>query len=375
MVYLEKLPRMSAGPILEFIRSDAAKSCTGWISSKCMEKLFGDPKISIQLRNMNRINEELEKIKQDTPIELRTNWEHLNARIFKAEMGIHHKFELMQTILSAEDCKDRCNEVSRLGTGILDTNCGILSNLSVIHQGLVGQTMTEKGLLELWYERVYNNMIKNPMSAKTSNHYVTNYLNRAIIVQFKGFLLFAGANTNSGFGLQQLKLFEENLQYQIKEMEKTVPTYIKYLTDPDAKHVFFIRPDVDGNCKPFVQRKGKTLTYEFFGRNIEDGKWIFEKSLSFKDDGSLFISGRSTTDDDDKVYYMKVAETNTLECVTEQSDATPFFVIPLNFENKTMKIIMCTSEQNAHNFVGNRLTLFNDGDDREFNLCFEGVRP
>ncbi|VDH97792.1 Hypothetical predicted protein [Mytilus galloprovincialis] len=377
MVYLEKLPLLTARPILEFIQSSAAKKCTGWISARCLEIFFGDPKMSTQLENMKRINEELEKIKQDTPNKVKAEWEHLNTRLFQAEMGISHKFRLMQTILSTENCKERFNEVSRLRAGILDTNSGILSNLSVIHQGLMGHTMgnpTDQGLLEMWYKGVYNNMIEQPISAKTLHEYVMKYLSWAVILQFKGFILFAGASDNSGFCLHQFTLFEKNLECQIQKMEKIVPKYMKYLTDPHEKNVFVMRPILGGDCDPFVKRRGpgKKLKNDFFGGYTEDGKWHFEKSETFVKDGSLLISGKSSIKKGEK-YYIQVPNSSKAECVSERRSATPFYVIPLDFENKTMKITICKSGSQTGRFLGDRLTFINEKKDSKFNLTFDCV--
>lgn len=375
MVYLDKLPILTARPILDFIKSSEAKKCTGWISARCLEILFGDPKMAIQLKNMKRINAELEKIKQETPSKIKADWEHLNTSLFQAEMGISHKFQLMQIILSTENCKERFHEVSRLRTGILDTNYGILSNLSLIHQGLMGHTIanpTDQGLLDMWYKSVNNNMIEQHISAKTFHYYLMKYLSWAVILQLKGFVLFAGANDNSGFCLHQFKLFEKNLESQIQKMEKNVPKYMQYLTNPDEKKVFVMRPILGGNCDPFVERRGPgtKLKNVFYFRNIEDGKWHFEESETFVNDGSLLISGKSSLKKSEK-YYIKVPDTSKAECVSERERATPFYVTPLDFENKTMKIAICKSNSQTERFLGSKLTFINEKNDSKFNITFD----
>ncbi|VDI05083.1 Hypothetical predicted protein [Mytilus galloprovincialis] len=379
MVFFDKLPMLTARPILDFIQLNSAKICTGWISANCLAVLSSDPKMSIQRENLNIINKELEQIKQDTATKVRTDWEHLNNRLFQAEIGISHKFQLLQTLISTDDCSERRNEVSRLRTGILDTNSGILNNLSVIHQGLVGHTVinpADKGLLEMWYQGVFDNMIENSMSAKTCHDYVMKYLSWAVILQLKGIILFAGANENSGFCLHQFKLFEKNLESQIEKMEKTVPEYMKYLTDPNENNIFIMRPILGGDCDPIVKRQGpsKKLKNDFFCGNIEDGKWHFERSPSFFKDGSLLISGKSSALNEQR-FYIKVPDKNTAICVSEQSCATPFYVIPIAFKNNTMKTNICKSDSHAQQFLGNNLS-FTDGHDdiQTFELSFESVK-
>lgn len=377
MVFLKKLPSsLTARPILEFLQSKAARECTGWFTIKCLDQLYEDPKYSTQLENMYKIDEALDKIKQNTPHELkeRTDWQNLNTRIFHSEMGICHKYKLMQAVLSNKKNIDRRHELVALSKGILDVNNGVLSNLSIIHQVLLGRTATnstEKGLLEMWSEGIYINMKINIMSAKTYQDYVNKFMTKAAILQMKGILLFAGANTNSDFCRDQFDLFLKNLESQIKTIEQTVPSYMKYLSDPDEKDVFVMRPVFDGDFNPFVRRwgPGKKVTNEYFCRNIEEGKWNFEKSSSFVNDGSLLISGRNTTND--QRYYMRVSKTNKAECVSEKCNATPFCVVPLGFENKTMKTIVCKAELHDQRFLGNTLTCIDEQDDSLFTLTFE----
>lgn len=108
-------------------------------------------------------------------VKVEKDWDHWNARLFKAEVDICHKFQLLQTIqANKESTHKRGVEVHRLQNGILNTNSGVLNNLAVIHQVLVGQSNnpTVEGLLELWSKGLINSMLGNPMSAKTCYDYL-----------------------------------------------------------------------------------------------------------------------------------------------------------------------------------------------------------
>lgn len=299
----------------------------------------------------------------------------LNTRIFQAEMGICHKFQLMQTLSLNEDSQDKSLEVERMRNGILDTNSGVLNDLSVINQVLIGQTITnptEKGLLEMWSKGMYDNMRINPMSAKTYENYVSQYLDKAAILQFRGVLLFTEANANYRYCSHQFEMFENNLKSQIETMEQTVPTFIKYLTDPDEKKVFSLRPDFDGKNVPFVRSKGlnKKLDYDYMCGYTDEGKWIFKKSPQFDENGSLLISGSSKGG---KCNYISISEKNKAICVSEESRATPFYVIPLDFTDKNIQIIICRSDYKPEDkpFLGNSLKCIDDNDNIEFTLSFD----
>lgn len=379
MVILEKLPSpLAARSILEYIKSDAAKSCSGWFIGKCLDQLFGDPKYTTQLKHMTRLDEDLDNSKLHSPNKLKAaiEWEHMNTRIFHAEMGICHKYQLMQAILSNDNSIERRHEASQLRNGILDSNSGVLSNLYVINQVLVGgraRNRTKKGLLEIWSEGIYNNMSINQMSAKIFQDYVDKFMTKAAVLQLKGILLFTAANTNSRFCLNQLELFEHNLTSQIEIMEKSVPTYLKYLSDPDEKHAFNLRPVFDFKGAPFVRRQGSSnkLKYDFFCGNSEAGKWVFKKSPEFDKNGSLLISG-SSKERYGKYYYMSVSANNTLECVSQECRATPFCVIPLHFIEDKMKIIIYKSNSKPEDkqFLGNDLKFINEDVGTEFTLSF-----
>lgn len=364
---LERLPALTARSILRFIQSiqsDKVAKGKGWFT-----------RYSDEIKEMNTSHAKL--IKKDTPrtLKLQTDWDQLHTRIFQAEMGICHKFQLMQTLLSNKDSQDKSLELERLRNGILDTNSGVLNNLSVINQVLIGQTITnptEKGLLEIWSNGMFDNMRTNPMSAKTYQNYVDQYLEKAAILQFRGVLLYTEANSNYQYCSYQYELFENNLKSQIEAMEQTVPPFMKYLTDPDEKKVFVLRPDFDGKTVPFVRSKGlnKKLDYDFMCGYPDEGKWIFKKSPQFDENGSLLISGHSN---DGKCNYISISEKNIATCVSEECRATPFYVIPLNVTEKRIQIIFRRSEPKPEDkpFLGNSLKCVDDNDDIEFILTFD----
>lgn len=379
MAFLEKIPALTARSILKFVQSDAAKGLPGWfINTRCQNHLFGDQKYSKQLKY---INEQLEQIKQDTSsrIKEKTDWEHLHTRISQAEMGICQKFKHMQTILKIENSIERCNEALVLTNDILDTESGVLSNLSVIHQGLVGHTdtnTTEKGLLELWSNEMYNNMSINRMSSKIYLDYVDKYLTQAAIIQFKGILLFAGATSNTRLCLHQFDLYENNLKSQIETMQNTVPSSIKYLSDPDENKVFILRPVFDGKDQPFVKRKGpnRRLANDYLCGIPEAGKWVLKTSSDFDKDGSLLFSG-STKEKYDQYYYMSLSKTKKAKCVAGIHRATPFYVIPLDYTDKKIRILICKSKSETRDklFLGNNLKFIDDHDNIEFIVSFVSV--
>ncbi|VDI81202.1 Hypothetical predicted protein [Mytilus galloprovincialis] len=369
MQCLERLPALTAISVLEFvqsIQSDIARKGKGMFSS-----------YSEQLKQTHSIPKALCMIKQgpSNKLTFTTDWEHLNTRICQAETSICHKFQLMQTILSNEDMHDISSEVELLHKGILDTNNGVLCNLSIIHQLLVGQIVTNptgKGLLDLWSTGIYDNVRINLMSAKRHQACVDKYLDNAAILQFKGILLFSEANTNSRFSSLQLDLFEHNLKYQIKKKEKTVPIFMKYLIDPDEKKGFYLRPTFDGKDEPFVISQGlkKRIGNDYMCGHREDGMWFFKKSPNFDEDGGLLISGSSM---DGKTYFMSVSDGNIVKCVEEKNRATSFDVIPLDFEDDKLKISICKSTFKPEEkcFLGNNLTIVHGQDDREFTLSFD----
>lgn len=351
---------------------------------KCIQSIKSDAPIkekewlkrhSELIKEMHKSHEKL--IKQDTSntLKLRTDWKHLNTRIFQAEMGICHKFQLMQTLSLNVDSPYKTFELEHLRNGILDINSGVLSNLSIIHQVLVGKTVTnptEKGLLEMWSKGIYDYMMINPMSAKKYRDYVDIYLDKAAILQFRGILLYAEASTASSVCLHQFDLFENNLTSQIKTMAKTVPEYLKYLIDPDEKDVFVLRPVFKSELEPFVRSQGlnKRISYDYMCGNTEEGKWILKKSNTFVDDGSLLISGSSK---DGKCYYMSVSEKNVITCVSEECYATTFFVIPEGFTNNKMKISICKAKFKDKPFLGNSLRFVDGNGEREFTLSFDCI--
>lgn len=367
MQSLERLPAVTARSILkcvQTIQSDTLKKGKGWL------KDYSD-----EIQEMHISHEEL--IKKDTSykLKLKTDCDHLNARMFKAEMGISHKFQLFQAILLNKDKPENDLSAERLRNGILDTNSGVLSNLSVIHQVLVGKTVThptEKGLLAMWSKGIYDNMRINQMSAKIYQDYIDAYLEKVAILQFRGIILYTGANTTSQYGSYPYELFQNNLQSQIKTSESTLPTYMQYLTDPDEDNVFVLQPDFDGDNEPIVRSKGinKKLGYSYLQGKNQEGKWNFKKSPTFEKDGTLLISGRSKGD---QCHYMRVSENNIAECVSEESRATPFDVIPLDFADKKLKIMICKSNTKPEekSFLGYNLEFIHGKDDREFTISFD----
>lgn len=390
MVFLGKLPALTARSILTYIQSDASKACTGWFINKCQDKLFRDTKYTKPPSNMSsineelgeindvfkEINEELEEIKQDTWNHLiaKPDWEHLHSKICQAEMGIRDKFQLMQTILTIENSKERSNAALLLSKDILDVKTGVLSNLSVIHEVLTGQTSTNttsKGLLEIWSRTMYTNMISKPTSAKVYQHSVDKYLTQAAIIQFKGVLLFTGSAIKTDFILNLFDLFEKNLKSQIGTMEKTVPAYMKYMSDLIEDHVFVLRPVFDGKDQPFVKRRGpnKRLVNDYFCGIPEAGKWIFKKSPKFDEDGSLLISG-STKEKYGQYYYMSESARHKAVCVSDKHRATSFYVIPLDCTDKKIRIMICKSNAKFADkaFLHNNLKFIDEHDNIEFTF-------
>lgn len=367
MPCFKRLPVLTAKLVLEFIQSmqsDVGKNGKGWLL-----------RYSEQLKQTHSLPQYLIKHETLNKSTFGTDWKQLSTRIFLAEMGICNTFQLMQVVLSNKDSQHAGSEFEQLQNGILDTNNGVLSSMSVIHQLLVGRTVTnpnEKGLLEMWSTGIYENMRTNLMSGKTHQANVDKYLDNAAILQFKGILLFTEAKTNSRFCSLQLDFFEHNLKYQIDKKEKTVPIFMKYLTDPDGKKGFYLRPVFDGKDEPFVRSRGlrKRIGYDYMCGYTEDGKWFFDKSSSFDVDGSLLISGSSK---DAKRYYMSVSEKNLVECVAEKNRATPFHVIPLDFSDNKLTASFCksTSKPKDEHYLGTNLTCIGGNDDREFTISFD----
>lgn len=360
MGILEKL-YPTAKSMSTFLRRDVVKTGIGWLTCKNI-------KTSNHFTNLKSVHTELESLKQGTwkIVTAEKEWEHLNTRLFQAEMGICHKFQLLQTILLNEKSSDSIpDEVRKLRKGILDVNSGVLSNLSVINQVLVGKTVThpaEEGLLEMWSKGVYNDNVKNQMHAKAFNDYVLKYWTKAAVLQLKGFLLFTGANLNSDFCMDQYDLLMDRLESQNKLMENTIPTYLKYLTEPDKNNVFVLRPFLGEKFEPFVRRNGKTkkLVNEYFCGYNEEGKWIFEKSD--KDDGSLLISSSC------KSNYLKASNNNKAEFVLEKHNADSFYVIPLDLNEERMQIIICQTKPDRSRFLGNSLNFTNIEDNITFTM-------
>lgn len=375
---LEGLTHLTARSVKEFIGSNAAKKGIGWFTENKLEEILSDEQKSNLLQEqLKRVNQEYETTNKDgaMKVTVATGLEHLNTRIFQAEIDISQKFQLLQTILANNESTQKRNiEVERLRNGILDTNSGVLNNLSVIHKVLVGQTVdpSKKGLLEMWSKGVNTNMLENPISAKTCYDQLMHHLTRAAILQLKGFLLFKGANDDVQFCCNHFKLFEDNLKYQSDLMEKTMPKHMKYLTDPKEENVFYLRPVFGTPFEPFVKRRseGKTLQFEYYLEHVAEERWTFEKSSTFNTDGSLYISGITNGKAGSKRNFLSFKDNNKAICVSNEGKPQSFYVMPLYKEN-SMHITICKLEQepdSSPRFLGNDLKFIGRDDNIEFTI-------
>lgn len=350
----------TANSISKFIQRDVVQTGIGWLT-------YQNVKTSDHLKNLNSVHTTLTILKDDNwnTVRAERKWENLNTRLFQAEMGISHKFQLLQLLLSNENRSEECisGEVEHLRNGILDVNSGVLRDLSVINQVLIGKTVTnpaEKGIIELWSQGVFNDNVINQMHAKALENYLMKYWTTVAVLQFKGLLLFFGASTNSDFCLDQYDVVMDNLESQHMFMENTMPRNLKYLTEPDENNLFVLRPFFDDEFEPFLKRNGKTKTLvnEYFCGYNAEGKWIFEKSD--KDDDSLNIASSC------KRNYLKVSNNNKVEFVLEKQNADSFHVIPLDLNQKRMKIIISQTKADRPRFLGNSLDFTNE----ESNIIF-----
>lgn len=362
--------------VITFIGSKALGTGVGWLTNKALDGIFGGKTATeknIQYK-LNSIHQDFEKIKEVLKeITVEIEWEHLNTRIFQAEIDICHKFQLLLLILSIEDETERSIEIERLNNGILETNGGVLCNLFVIHQVLVGYTITNptKGLLELWSEGVYKSMIQNPMSAKSYQDNVMNFLTKASILQLKGIILLSAANKSAFFVGEQASLIKTHLESQLHVIEKSLPN-MKDLTDPDKNNEFVLILYRGADIKPimFVCRQHYKIASTFWDKNTSDEIWIFEKSPTFDKDGSLLISASSNRTSDTK-YYMSVSEKNTAICVSRKCEAQSFFVIPLLNDGR-QQVIICKSESGPQRFLDHNLNFVDRQGEITFIKCTPG---
>lgn len=375
MVSINKVLRglnpLTAGSIRTFIGSKEAEEGIGWFTDNEVNKILGDETSSnLLLEKLKNIQQQFEDIKLNTSLKKKegTDWEYMQTRIFQAEMDVCHKFQLLRTILGNKDNNEKkiC-EIQRLRYGILNPNNGVLSNLSIIHQELVGQTVdsTKKGLIEIWYNDVCKNMNENPVSAKTCKDILMNHLTKAAILQLKGLLLFKGSNENYQLCSAQFKYLENNLKLQSVMMDTICSDNTNFLADPCKENKFYIRPVSGVQFEPFLRADQKTLVYEYHMQNNEEKKWIFERSNTFDNDGSLIIYGISSTDG--KRSYISMKDEYKAIIVSEDDHAQPFFVMPVNEESST-KIIICKCQPESQLFLGHNLKFTENEDNREFTM-------
>lgn len=368
---LRGLTPLTAGSIRTFLGSKEAEEGIGWFTDNEINKILGDETSSnLLVEKLKNIQQQFEDIKLDTSLKKKegTDWEYMQTRIFQAEMDVCHKFQLLRTILGNKDSNEKkiC-EIQRLRYGILNPNNGVLSNLSIIHQELVGQTVdsTKKGLIEIWYNDVCKNMNETPISAKTCKDILRNHLTKAAILQLKGLLLFKGSNENYQLCSAQFKYLENNLKMQSVMMDTVCSDTMNFLADPCKENKFYIRPVSGVQFEPFLRADQKTLGYEYHLQNNEEKKWIFEKSHTFDNDGSLIISGNSSTDG--KRSYITMKDEFKAIIVSEDNLAQPFFVMPVNEESST-KIIICKCKPESQLFLGHNLKFTENEDNREFTM-------
>lgn len=341
---------LTAESILKFIGIKTGTAMTEWLKKEVMSKVFGIEDTLGEVKHiLTNMQEEMVRINNTlTSITKEIKWEHLNTRIFDAESDICFQFELLLSILSLSKEQERKKQMELLKTGVLNTNRGVLRNMNVINEILVGNgdgERSEKGLLEMWSENVYNNMLTNPRSAKTYTHHVMNYLTKYATVQFYGMTLFLLANESDEFGTIQYSRFKTNLGCQIDLMLKTMPNGTMILADPneDNKFVFHINYLFGIPMSLRSTASGRIETN--VDSNIDDGTWIFERSGTFDTDGSLLITGYR------KRSYLSVSGKD-VKCVAEKHLAHSFYVMPHHSTDNSRQIIICPSKPCDVRFLG-----------------------
>lgn len=343
---------LTAESILKFIGIKTGTAMTEWLKKEVMSKVFGIEDTLGEVKHiLTNMQEEMVRINNTlTCITKEIKWEHLNTRIFDAESDICFQFELLLSILSLSKEQERKKQMELLKTGVLNTNRGVLRNMNVINEILVGirdGERSEKGLLEMWSENVYNNMLTNPRSAKTYKHHVMNYLTKYATVQFYGMILFLLANESDEFGTIQYSRLKTNLGCQSDLMLKTMPNSTMILADPNEDYKFVFPMDFLLGIPVCLRSDGAGADL-IVESDIDNGIWIFERSGTFDKDGSLLITGYK------KRSYLSVSGKD-VKVFADKHRAHSFYVMPQHSTDNSKKIIICPSKPCDVRFLGHDL--------------------
>ncbi|MDJ0641882.1 MAG: hypothetical protein QNJ15_03610 [Erythrobacter sp.] len=344
------LPGVSPEEILKFLLEKIKDEAMGWAGTQVFDLIF-DHESELEevkrmlaeiLANQELIIQELRNIMREI------EWQHLVTRAWEAEKFIESTFEQLQLTLRIKDPEQRERNAREIREAILDQANGILIRLFEINDALMGGSTVdpqEKGLLQVWVEKLNARMEQHPRKLYLHKYYqlCQAYLGGVMHLQFIGLTLYVGAAEGDELILEEVKNTFEKLQNQNKRMQKVIPAsahhiiknpghyYVLFAANRETKDIVYGSPygsSAPLDCLVYLRERHKHNAdeeWQFLPEPKGDPATSFvigERSRDLPRHGGGFMK-KGTGGNKDSVY-----------CHSKRADGEKFEILPRYLKDK-----------------------------------------